>query len=178
MWVWVCECVSESVYVNMIKYQSLLCLCLCLSVSVSLCVCLPLCVPLSLCVKVWQVNKERKKRVFLFALLLLLCLYSFHSLCSLYWDFSIQRHKDTTTSPLFFSPLLSSSLCLFSIVVSLSLSLSLFSSEHGDLQTYRLRDLGKSILLLLSSHITYHISHITYHRSQIIASLFFSCLIT
>ena len=142
----------------MIKYQSLLCLCLCLSVSlslsvslcVSLCVCLSL--SLSLCVKAWQVNKERKKRVFLFALLLLLCLYSFHSLCSLYWDFFIQRHKDTTTSPLF-----SSWLCLFSLVVSLSLSLSL--SSHLNMVTYGLTDLGKSILLLLLS------SHVTHHRS-------------
>ena len=133
--------------VNMIKYQSLLCLCLCLSVSVSL----------SLCVKVptsEQLNKERKKRVFLFALLLL-CLYSFQSLCSLYWDFSIQRHKDTTTSPLDFLSL-----------VSLSLSLSLFSSEHGDLPTQGLRKLYSSSSL------------ITDHRSQIIASLFFSWLIT
>ena len=141
--------------VNMIKYQSLLCLCLCLSVSVSLCVCLSLslclCVSLSvsaslsLCVKVptsEQLNKERKKRVFLFALLLL-CLYSFQSLCSLYWDFSIQRHKDTTTSPLFFSWL-----SLFSLSLSLS--------SHLNMVTYRLRDLGNSILLLLSSQITDH----------------------
>ena len=131
--------------VNMIKYQSLLCLCLCLSVSVSLCVCLSL----SLCVKVptsEQLNKERKKRVFLFALLLL-CLYSFQSLCSLYWDFSIQRHKDTTTSPLFFSWL-----SLFSLSLFLSLSLS----SHLNMVTYRLRDLGNSILLLLSSQIIDH----------------------
>ena len=138
---------SMCMCVNMIKYQSLLCLCLCLSVSVSLSLSVSVCV--SLCVKVStseQLNKERKKRVFLFALLLL-CLYSFQSLCSLYWDFSIQRHKDTTTSPLFFSWL-----SLFSLSLFLSLSLS----SHLNMVTYRLRDLGNSILLLLSSQITDH----------------------
>ena len=149
--------------VNMIKYQSLLCLCLCLSVSVSLCVCLSLSVSVcvSLCVKVStseQLNKERKKRVFLFALLLL-CLYSFQSLCSLYWDFSIQRHKDTTTSPLFFSWL-----SLFSLSLFLSLSLS----SHLNMVTYRLRDLGNSILLLLSSQITDHRSQIIDHSFSLL----------
>ena len=118
-----------------------------LSVSVSLSLSVSVCV--SLCVKVStseQLNKERKKRVFLFALLLL-CLYSFQSRCSLYWDFSIQRHKDTTTSPLFFSWL-----SLFSLSLFLSLSLS----SHLNMVTYRLRDLGNSILLLLSSQITDH----------------------
>ena len=160
----VCVCVCVCVYVNMIKYQSLLCLCLCLSVSVSVSASLSL--SLSKCQQVnkW-ISEQGKKRVFLFALLLL-CLYSFQSLCSLYWDFSIQRHKDTTSSPLFFSWL-----SLFSLSLSLSLLNShylkdtsylidsvLLACAYLNMVTYRLRGLGKSLLLLLllSSQITDH----------------------
>ena len=143
--------------VNMIKYQSLLCLCLCLSVSVSLCVCvslslcvcvcLSLCLPLSLSVsKCQQVNnwirKERKECSFL-----LFFFFAFILFRAFARYIGIFLFNAIRTPPL----LLFSSLDFLSLV-SLSLSLS----SHLNMVTYRLRDLGNSILLLLSSQITDH----------------------
>ena len=128
--------------VNMIKYQSLLCLCLCLSVSVSLCVCvslslcvcvcLSLCLPLSLSVsKCQQVNnwirKERKECSFL-----LFFFFAFILFRAFARYIGISPFNAIRTPPL----LLFSSLGFLSLVsLSFSLSLSLFSSEHGDLPT-------------------------------------------
>ena len=137
---------------------------MCVSLCLSLCLCLSVC----LCVSIKVSTSVKSTSVKCQQVLLFLC--SFHTLCSLYWDFSIQRHKHNTSHLSLFSLSLLSSLfsLLFSslmslmipwLILSLCLSFSYSLHSYPSIKTYRLTDLGKSLLLLLlSSHITHHIS--------------------
>ena len=151
MWVCVCVWIWLSTKVSFVFVFVSLCLslslCVCVSLSLCVCVCLSLCLPLSLSVsKCQQVNnwirKERKECSFL-----LFFFFAFILFRAFARYIGISPFNAIRTPPL----LLFSSLDFLSLV-SLSLSLS----SHLNMVTYRLRDLGNSILLLLSSQITDH----------------------
>ena len=147
-----------------------MCVSLCLSLCLCLSVCLCVSIKVSTSVKSTSVKSTSVKSTSVKCQQVLLFLCSFHTLCSLYWDFSIQRHKHNTSHLSLFSLSLLSSLfsLLFSslmslmipwLILSLCLSFSYSLHSYPSIKTYRLTDLGKSLLLLLlSSHITHHIS--------------------
>ena len=141
----------------------------------SLCVsvCLSLCVHQS--INKYQVNKCQMSTSPSFPLFfsypLLVILGFFYSTTEPQHQSSLSLFSLSLLSSLLFSSLLFSHVLNDTLAYSLFLSLfvlfSSFLSKHGHLQTDRLTDLGKS--LLLSSY-TDHTSHIIDH--------IFSCLIT
>ena len=158
MWVCVCVWIWLSTKVSFVFVFVSLCPCLSVSLSLSVSASLSLSVSASLSLSVskyQQVNnwirKERKECSFL-----LFFFFAFILFRAFARYIGIFLFNAIRTPPL----LLFSSLDFLSLV-SLSLSLS----SHLNMVTYRLRDLGNSILLLLSSQITDHRSQITDHRS-------------
>ena len=143
MWVCVCVWIWLSTKVSFVFVFVSLCLSLslCVCVSLSLCLCVSLSVSKYQQVNNW-IRKERKECSFL-----LFFFFAFILFRAFARYIGIFLFNAIRTPPL----LLFSSLDFLSLV-SLSLSLS----SHLNMVTYRLRDLGNSILLLLSSQITDH----------------------
>ena len=145
-------------------------MCVSVPLSVSLSLCVPLCVYQS--INKCQVNKCQMSTSPSFPLFfsypLLVILGFFYSTTEAHQS-SLSLFSLSLLSSLLVSSLMS--LMIPWLILSLSLSLSYSLHSYPSIKTYRLTDLGKSLLLLLlSSHITHHTSHIIDHS--------FSCLIT